>query len=133
MVAAAFLHDVVEDTEVTINEVAGTFGVIVSELVEELTDPARYILGPKYRTTYRAERKEITKKWLASCSRAAQIIKLIDRIDNLREMPLHSRSKYHTLYTKESLLLAEAIGSADPDLKEELKQICYDYSFYTSH
>ena len=38
MVAAAYLHDVVEDTDVSIEEIQEKFGDKVAKLVEELTD-----------------------------------------------------------------------------------------------
>ena len=41
MCAAALLHDVVEDTEITIDLIRENFGEIVANLVKELTDVSR--------------------------------------------------------------------------------------------
>lgn len=41
MLAAALLHDVVEDTPVTLEEIAARFGAGITELVDWLTDVSR--------------------------------------------------------------------------------------------
>jgi len=38
VIAAAWLHDTVEDTQATLEDIEETFGMPVAELVEELTD-----------------------------------------------------------------------------------------------
>jgi guanosine-3',5'-bis(diphosphate) 3'-pyrophosphohydrolase len=80
MVAAAFLHDVVEDTPHTLDEILTEFGPDVARLVAELTNPSKGLKSP------RRERKQIDRDHLAVVSVEAKIIKLLDRIDNLQEM-----------------------------------------------
>jgi len=113
MVAAALLHDVVEDTPHTLEEVAAEFGPEVARLVGELTNPSKGSDAP------RRERKRQDREHLTRISVEAKIIKLLDRIDNLREMAAAPRG-FVRLYCEESRLLAEVIGDADPDLKAEL-------------
>jgi (p)ppGpp synthase/HD superfamily hydrolase len=113
MVAAAFLHDVVEDTPHTLDEIVAEFGPDVARLVSQLTNPST---GS---TASRQERKQQDREHLGHVSAEAKILKMLDRIDNLREMgeaPASFRSKY----CSESHLLAEVIGDADPELKAEL-------------
>jgi len=62
MVAAAFLHDVVEDTPHTLGEVTAEFGPEVARLVEELTNPSK---GSK---ASRSERKQQDREHLAEVS-----------------------------------------------------------------
>ena len=113
MVAAAFLHDVVEDTPHTLDEVTAKFGPEVARLVDELTNPSK---GSK---ASRGERKQQDREHLAQVSVEAKIIKLLDRIDNLHEMA-DAPSGFREKYCEESRLLVEVIGDADPDLKAEV-------------
>lgn len=113
MVAAAFLHDIVEDTPHTLDEVFAEFGLEVARLVEELTNPSKGSKAP------RRERKQIDRDHLAGVSREAKIIKLLDRIDNLQEM-VEAPGNFRRKYCEETRLLAEVIGDADPELKAEL-------------
>ena len=113
MVAAAFLHDVVEDTPHTLEEVASEFGLEVARLVAELTNPSKGSKAP------RRERKQVDRDHLAQVSVEAKVIKLLDRIDNLQEM-VDAPSSFLRKYCEESRLLADVIGDADPDLKAEL-------------
>lgn len=77
MVAAAYLHDVVEDTQVTLDDISREFGLVVSGYVYELTDQfADPAIGN------RAHRKELERQRLARVSPGAATIKYTDLIDN---------------------------------------------------
>ena len=55
--AAAWLHDIVEDTSVTIEDIKITFGNEIAEIVDGLTDPIHYAGHPnKVRKSWQAER-----------------------------------------------------------------------------
>ena len=116
MVTAAFLHDVVEDTPHTLEEVCAEFGSEVARLVEELTNPSVGSGAP------RRERKQQDREHLSKVSVQAKIIKLLDRIDNLGDMPT-TASEFPQRYCEESRLLVEVIGDADPQLRAELLDI----------
>ncbi len=76
MIAAAYLHDVVEDTHVTFRALVHEFGPAVADYVYELTDQ---FTDPAKATGHTA------KQWSAigwSGSAEAQTIKLADLIDN---------------------------------------------------
>ena len=72
---AAILHDIVEDTDITLDDVGKEFGKVIMDLVSELTtDPAiKAIEGKK---------KYLSKK-LNSMSSRALSIKLSDRLSNI--------------------------------------------------
>lgn len=113
MVVAAYLHDVVEDTAAPIQNVETRFGVVVATFVEWLTNPSKGSSAP------RAERKKQDREHLARAPDEVKIIKLLDRIDNLRDLeraPVDFKKKY----AEESILLTETIGHVDPDLDAEL-------------
>ena len=76
MEAAALLHDVVEDTDVTIEEIVREFGLFIGSLVADLTDVSKPEDGN------RRMRKEMDFKHTAVSSASAKTIKLSDLIDN---------------------------------------------------
>lgn len=80
---AAWLHDVLEDTEVEPGCIKDTFGVEVLRLVEEVTDISHPSDGN------RAKRKAIDRMHLANASPMGQAIKLADLIDNARSIVKH--------------------------------------------
>src|ERR1700722_9371920 len=75
VIIAALLHDTVEDTSVTPNQIADHFGWRVWTFVGELTDEP-------LSSGNRKQRKELDNARLANASGAAQTIKCADTIDN---------------------------------------------------
>lgn len=80
ILAAAWLHDTVEDTPVTLRDIEATFGPTLAHLVLELTDVSRPGDGN------RAARKAIDLHHLALASPRAKSVKLADLIDNCRDI-----------------------------------------------
>jgi (p)ppGpp synthase/HD superfamily hydrolase len=78
-IAAAWLHDVVEDTPVTINEIEPAFGSDVASLVLELTDVFTKAVFPELN---RAARKQLEAERLWKISARAQTIKFADFVSN---------------------------------------------------
>lgn len=117
IVAAAWLHDVVEDCPVTIEEITKLFNPTVSKYVKELTNPSK-----SYSQLSRHERKKLDREHYKRVSHEAKIIKLIDRIDNLNEIP-HDTNFTKELYAPESLLLLHTLKGTDKQLENELEQI----------
>lgn len=77
-VAAAMLHDVVEDTHYTLADINANFGHEISTLVEWLTDTSKPEDGN------RKIRKGIDRDRLANAPAEAQFVKVADLIDNTR-------------------------------------------------
>jgi (p)ppGpp synthase/HD superfamily hydrolase len=80
MVAAAHLHDVIEDTPVTAEQVREAFGPAVAELVIALSDQIPLTYGN------RKARKRAESDRLAGCDARVQMIKLADIISNARSI-----------------------------------------------
>jgi GTP diphosphokinase / guanosine-3',5'-bis(diphosphate) 3'-diphosphatase len=74
---AALLHDTVEDTATTFEQLEQCFGADVAAIVREVTDDKRL---PK------AVRKRLQIERAAGASRRAKLVKLADKICNLRDM-----------------------------------------------
>jgi len=89
-IIAALLHDVVEDTEVTTEQVAEKFGKPVAELVEGLSKLDRI----KFETHEDAQAENFRKMLLAMARDVRVIlIKLADRLHNMRTLGSMSREK----------------------------------------
>ena len=74
---AAILHDTVEDTETTPQELAREFGQEIADIVLEVTDDQAL---PK------AERKRLQIERAPALSRRAKLVKLADKTCNLRDI-----------------------------------------------
>lgn len=74
----ALLHDVVEDSDVTIEEIKALFGDKVAEGVDLLTKNIDFKDDITYQNKYFWHLKRAPKK--------VQLVKLADRLDNLREL-----------------------------------------------
>lgn len=115
MLAAAWLHDVVEDTGVTIEVIREEFGTDVAELVGWLTDVSRPEQGN------RATRKAIDRAHTAMAPAEAQTIKLADLISNTKSIMEHDAAFAKT-YLAEKKLLLEVMTKGDPVLMAEAKK-----------
>lgn len=104
MVAAAYLHDVLEDTTITREEIERETSPQVGFYVDWMTNKSKGIALP------RAERKAMDRKRLAEAPPQVKLIKTLDRIDNLTEMA-GAKDDFKKVYAQESLLLAEALGA----------------------
>ena len=106
MIAAGYLHDVVEDCGVKVKEIEAEFGAKVAALVSGLTNPSK---GMK---ASRAERKRVDREHLSSQPKEVKVIKLVDRIDNIREMD-GADTDFKSTYAKETLLLIPCLHGGD--------------------
>jgi GTP diphosphokinase / guanosine-3',5'-bis(diphosphate) 3'-diphosphatase len=77
VLAAALLHDTIEDTATTLEELRKAFGTRVAGIVAEVTDDKRLS---------KAERKRLQLDNASHVSRDAQQLKLADKLCNLREI-----------------------------------------------
>ena len=73
----ALLHDTIEDTETTAAELEREFGAEIRSIVEEVTDD---------KTLLKAARKQAQIDHAPHISRKAQLVKLADKISNLRDV-----------------------------------------------
>jgi guanosine-3',5'-bis(diphosphate) 3'-pyrophosphohydrolase len=77
VIAAALLHDTIEDTDTTPEELRERFGPKVAAIVAEVTDD---------KALAKTERKQLQVAHAPKLSREAKLVKLADKIANLRDM-----------------------------------------------
>lgn len=77
VITAALLHDTVEDTDASLEEIVEHFGVTVAGYVRELTDD---------KSSSKAERKQKQVEHASHLSHGAKLIKLGDKISNIRDI-----------------------------------------------
>lgn len=106
MVAAALLHDVLEDTDATVDEVEAITNREVAMLVLELTDQYTKDFYPELN---RKTRKRLEAKRLAEVSMPAKLIKLADMADNTATITQHDPA-FAKVYLQEKAELLEWMG-----------------------
>jgi len=103
MVCAAYLHDTVEDTDLTVEDIATMgFGTYVAQLVNELTDVSRASDGN------REQCKAIDREHSSNASLRGKLIKLADLLDNTCSIVTHDPS-FARVYMMEKALLVQKL------------------------
>lgn len=125
MIAAGFLHDIVEDTEVTLEEIEQRFGTEVRHLVEGVTKLSKFNFSSK--TERQAE--NFRRMFLAMAQDIRVIVvKLADRLHNMRTLEHLSEEKRRSiaLETREIFApLANRLGIGR--FKWELEDLAFKY------
>lgn len=109
VIAAAWLHDTVEDTPATFRDIEQAFGTDVAQLVAELTDVSKPSDGN------RAARKAIDREHLAGVSPRAKTVKLADLIDNCRDICSHD-ARFARVFLDEMEALLRVLVEGNPVL-----------------
>jgi hypothetical protein len=115
MIAAAWLHDTVEDTPATFGDLEREFGPEVTRLVADLTDVSKASDGN------RAARKAIDRLHTAQASPRAKTVKLADLIDNCRDICRHDAA-FARVYLGEAAALLEILTEGDARLYQRAQQ-----------
>lgn len=116
MIAAAYLHDTVEDTPVTIDDIQAAFGANVANLVFYLTDVSKPEDGN------RAIRKAMDREHNAKGGARVHTIKLADLIDNSASIVDHD-ARFASVYMQEKRLLLSVLKDGHPVLLDKANAI----------
>jgi myo-inositol-1(or 4)-monophosphatase len=97
LLAAALLHDVVEDTDIPIDDIRREFGNRVADLVDAET--SRDIKGISHIDSWQ-QRKQATIDRLAAASRDTQMVALGDKLSNMRAMAANFREQGNSVWER---------------------------------
>ncbi len=118
LVIAALLHDTIEDTGVTTDELANRFGADVANLVAEVTDD---------KSLPKNERKRLQILNAPKKSVRAQTIKLADKISNVRSIlsspPADWTEQRKSDYFDWAKEVVDALTQPNPVLKSEFERV----------
>ena len=125
-VVAALLHDVVEDTEYTLEDISRIFGAKIASMVDGLTKMAGVFNADS------SEQAEYFRKVLLTLSDDVRviIIKIADRLHNMRTLGAMPHNKQIKITSETIYLfvpLAYRLGLHA--IKSELEDLCMKYRF----
>jgi GTP diphosphokinase / guanosine-3',5'-bis(diphosphate) 3'-diphosphatase len=114
VLAAAILHDTIEDTETEERELRARFGEDVASIVVEVTDD---------KTLPKAERKRHQIEHAHSLSRRAKLVKLADKIANVRDVLYRPPSDWSAQRREEYIEWARQVVEQMRGVSESLETV----------
>ena len=113
ILAAALLHDTLEDTETTAEELTAAFGEKIYRLVEEVSDD---------KSLEKAVRKRLQIEHAPELSSEAVLIKIADKISNVTDLTNSPPVKWDLAQRKEYIDWAEAVINNCPKVNGALEK-----------
>lgn len=122
---AAFLHDIPEDTKVTLAQIERRFGKKIAYLVDGITKLSKV----QYRENMEQRHIESLKKLFIHCAEDLRVIliKLADRLDNMKTLRFISDEKKRSRIAKETLEIYVPIANllGIGEIRSELEDLCF--------
>lgn len=124
-ISAALLHDVVEDTEYTVEDIDNLFGSKIAQIVDGLTKISGGVFGDKA-----SEQAENFRKLLLTMSDDIRVvlIKIADRLHNMRTLEAQPKEKQYKIAGETEYIyapLAHRLGLGS--IKSELENLAFRY------
>ena len=125
-ICAALLHDVVEDTDYTVEDIRGLFGDKIAQIVSGLTKISGGVFGGKQAS----EQAENFRKLLLTISDDIRVvlIKIADRLHNMRTLGAQPKDKQYKIAGETQYIyapLAHRLGLFP--IKTELEDLSFKY------
>lgn len=118
ILAAAILHDTVEDTETSLSELEQFFGERIARIVGEVTDD---------KTLSKTERQHLQIEHARHLSKEGALVKIADKISNVQDVANHPPEGWDDNRRREYLNWARQVVSNCPMVSDSL-----DRSFWES-
>ena len=124
-ICSALLHDVVEDTDYTVEDIAGLFGDKIAQIVDGLTKISGGVFGDRA-----SEQAENFRKLLLTISEDIRVvlIKIADRLHNMRTLGSQPKDKQYKIAGETQYIyapLAHRLGLFP--IKTELEDLSFRY------
>jgi (p)ppGpp synthase/HD superfamily hydrolase len=117
-VACALLHDTIEDTETTADEIAAAFGAAVAEGVLALSKDKAVPKDQQMADSIRRIQLQPREIW---------IVKLADRAVNMEPAPAHWSMDKRRDYQRKAVMIVDTLGSASVTLAARLREKIASY------
>ncbi|MBH9579506.1 HD domain-containing protein [Inhella proteolytica] len=118
VLCAAVLHDTLEDTETTAEELQALFGAPIAAVVQEVTDD---------KSLPKPARKQAQIEHAATLSPAARLVKLADKICNLSDILAHPPQGWDAArrqqYFDWAARVVQALGPVHPGLEQRFAEL----------
>ena len=130
-ISAALLHDVVEDTDYTVEDIDNLFGSKIAQIVDGLTKISGGVFGDKA-----SEQAENFRKLLLTMSDDIRVvlIKIADRLHNMRTLESQPKEKQYKIAGETQYIyapLAHRLGLGS--IKSELENLSFQYEHPDSY
>ena len=118
-IQVALLHDVIEDTNITFEQLKDEFGKGIADAVLALTKDKSLTKQKQLSDSLRRIKEQTREIWM---------VKLADRITNLQSPPVHWTKQKILQYKIEAQEIHSALGNANDALSERLRQKISEYA-----
>ncbi len=122
LILCAMLHDTIEDTEITFEEIEENFGSSVAKGVMALSKNKNLISkNEQILDSLKRIKNEPKEIWA---------VKMADRITNLQKPPQHWNKEKILNYRNEAIIILENLGTSSKYLSKRLKNKINEYEVY---
>lgn len=126
LLAAAVLHDVVEDTDVDIDRIRRSFGARIAALVD--TESDRFPVGESEEESWHA-RKKASLERLRNASRDAKIVALGDKLSNMRAIARDEKELGAAFWNRFHIKEKSAHAQRYRELVDALKELSDSFAY----
>ena len=120
-ITVALLHDVIEDTNITYDDIYLEFGIDIAEAVDALT---------KDKSLSKKEQMSDSINKLLAQAYEVQMVKLADRITNMQKPPANWDNEKIYNYHKEAKFILSCLKNSNAYLSNRLENKIAEYRVY---
>jgi (p)ppGpp synthase/HD superfamily hydrolase len=122
VLASAILHDTLEDTNISPNEIKEKFGSEVLKLVQELT----FIKDKSWGKEEKEKKKTEYLQSFANKSIESLLIKIVDRICNSTDYTTRSNPEYASIYFEKALCIFDVFFKKEDEIVKRFRREVFE-------